>query len=209
MKKVIIVDDHPVIRFAVKMLLERNDMEVVAETNNGVDAIQKTRDCLPDLVLLDIGLPKIDGFQVLERLRALNLPLKILVLTSQSGSHFVQRCKQAGADGFLTKSNDMSELLDAIKMVMRGYSFFPQTSHHSLDFTDNGINDSALLEQLSDRELSVLINIGKDMGNKQIGEQLLLSEKIISTYKHRLKQKLNAQSLVDLIDFARRNNLLQ
>ncbi len=209
MKKVIIVDDHPVIRFAVKMLLERNDMEVVAETNNGVDAIQKTRDCLPDLVLLDIGLPKIDGFQVLERLRALNLPLKILVLTSQSGSHFVQRCKQAGADGFLTKSNDMSELLDAIKMVMRGYSFFPQPSHHSLDFADNVSNDSALLEQLSDRELSVLINIGKGMGNKQIGEQLLLSEKTISTYKHRLKQKLNAQSLVDLIDFARRNNLLQ
>ena len=62
MKKVIIVDDHPVIRFAVKMLLERNEMEVVAETNNGVDAIQKTRECLPDLVLLDIGLPKIDGF---------------------------------------------------------------------------------------------------------------------------------------------------
>ncbi|WP_343553310.1 response regulator transcription factor [Pantoea sp.] len=207
MKKVIIVDDHPVIRFAVKMLLERNEMEVVAETNNGVDAIQKTRECLPDLVLLDIGLPKIDGFQVLERLRTLNLPLKILVLTSQSSSHFAQRCKQAGADGFVTKSNDMSELLDAIKMVMRGYSFFPQPNHHSYDQPINDHDDAGLLEQLSDRELSVLISIGKGLGNKQIGEQLLLSEKTISTYKHRLKQKLNAQSLIDLIDFARRNNL--
>ncbi|MEA5101242.1 response regulator transcription factor [Pantoea sp. S18] len=209
MKKVIIVDDHPVIRFAVKMLLERNEMEVVAETNNGVDAIQKTRECLPDLVLLDIGLPKIDGFQVLERLRTLNLPLKILVLTSQSSSHFAQRCKQAGADGFVTKSDDMSELLDAIKMVMRGYSFFPQSTHqtHEQAFSDH--DDAGLLEQLSDRELSVLISIGKGMGNKQIGEQLLLSEKTISTYKHRLKQKLNAQSLIDLIDFARRNNLIK
>lgn len=209
MKKVIIVDDHPVIRFAVRILLERNEMKIVAETNNGVDAIQRVRDLVPDLVLLDIGIPKIDGFQVLERLRALNLPLKILILTSHSGSHFVQRCKQAGADGFLTKSKDMSELLDAIRMVMRGYSFFPQSSHQSLEQSDSNHDDGALLEQLSDRELSVLINIGKGMGNKQIGEQLLLSEKTISTYKHRLKQKLNAQSLVDLIDFARRNNLHQ
>lgn len=209
MKKVIIVDDHPVIRFAVKMLLERNEMEVVAETNNGVDAIQKTRECLPDLVLLDIGLPKIDGFQVLERLRTLNLPLKILVLTSQSSSHFAQRCKQAGADGFVTKSDDMSELLDAIKMVMRGYSFFPQSTHQTHEQTYSDHDDAGLLEQLSDRELSVLISIGKGMGNKQIGEQLLLSEKTISTYKHRLKQKLNAQSLIDLIDFARRNNLIK
>lgn len=209
MKKVIIVDDHPVIRFAVKMLLERNEMEVVAETNNGVDAIQKTRECLPDLVLLDIGLPKIDGFQVLERLRTLNLPLKILVLTSQSSSHFAQRCKQAGADGFVTKSDDMSELLDAIKMVMRGYSFFPQSTYQAHEQTDSDHDDDGLLEQLSDRELSVLVSIGKGMGNKQIGEQLLLSEKTISTYKHRLKQKLNAQSLIDLIDFARRNNLIK
>jgi len=209
MKKVIIVDDHPVIRFAVKMLLERNEMEVVAETNNGVDAIQKTRECLPDLVLLDIGLPKIDGFQVLERLRTLNLQLKILVLTSQSSSHFAQRCKQAGADGFVTKSDDMSELLDAIKMVMRGYSFFPQSTYQSYEQTDSDHDDDGLLEQLSDRELSVLVSIGKGMGNKQIGEQLLLSEKTISTYKHRLKQKLNAQSLIDLIDFARRNNLIK
>ncbi|MBD9644549.1 response regulator transcription factor [Pantoea sp. PNT02] len=209
MKKVIIVDDHPVIRFAVKMLLERNEMEVVAETNNGVDAIQKTRECLPDLVLLDIGLPKIDGFQVLERLRTLNLSLKILVLTSQSSSHFAQRCKQAGADGFVTKSDDMSELLDAIKMVMRGYSFFPQSTYQSYEQTDSYHDDDGLLEQLSDRELSVLVSIGKGMGNKQIGEQLLLSEKTISTYKHRLKQKLNAQSLIDLIDFARRNNLIK
>jgi len=209
MKKVIIVDDHPVIRFAVKMLLERNEMEVVAETNNGVDAIQKTRECLPDLVLLDIGLPKIDGFQVLERLRTLNLSLKILVLTSQSSSHFAQRCKQAGADGFVTKSDDMSELLDAIKMVMRGYSFFPQSTYQSYEQTDSYHDDDGLLVQLSDRELSVLVSIGKGMGNKQIGEQLLLSEKTISTYKHRLKQKLNAQSLIDLIDFARRNNLIK
>lgn len=204
MKKVLIVDDHPVIRFAVKMLLERSGMEVVAETDNGVDAIQKTKDTRPDLVLLDIGLPKVDGFQVLQRLRALQLPLKILVLTSQGGANFAQRCKQAGADGFVTKSDDLGELTDAIKMVMRNYSFFPQMEYGQ----SNNQDDSKLLSDISDRELSVLISIAKGLTNKQIGEQLVLSEKTISTYKHRLKQKLNAHTLIELIDFARRNNLI-
>ncbi|MBB1202754.1 DNA-binding response regulator [Enterobacteriaceae bacterium 89] len=205
MKKVLIVDDHPVIRFAVKTLLERSNMIVVAETDNGVDAVQKTRDLAPDLVLLDIGLPKIDGFQVLERLRALARPQKILVLTSQASAHFAERCRQAGADGFVTKTDDLSELMEAIRIVMRGYSFFTREVH---SLGSGYGDDSKLLSDLSDRELSVLILIAKGMGNKQIGDHLLLSEKTISTYKHRLKQKLNAQTLIELIDFARRNQLI-
>ena len=208
MRKVVIVDDHPVIRFAVKMLLEKAEMRVVAETDNGIDAIQKSRDLLPDLVLLDIGLPQIDGFQVLERLRSLAIPLKILVLTSQASAHFAQRCQQAGADGFVNKTDDLSELADAIRVVMRGYSYFPCNHNFSPGVTAGAGDDSKLLSDLSDRELSVLILIAKGMGNKQIGEQLLLSEKTISTYKHRLKQKLNAHTLIELIDFARRNELL-
>ncbi|MXP57134.1 response regulator transcription factor [Pantoea sp. Taur] len=208
MKKVIIVDDHPVIRFAVRMLLERAEMSVVAETDNGIDAVQKTRDLLPDLVLLDIGLPKIDGMQVLERLRSLALPLKILVLTSQASAHFAQRCQQAGADGFVTKTDDLSELTDAIRVVMRGYSYFPRFDQFAPVLNAGDADDARLMASLSDRELSVLIHIAKGMGNKQIGEQLLLSEKTISTYKHRLKQKLNAETLIELIDFARRNQLL-
>lgn len=208
MKKVIIVEDHPVVRFAVKTLLERAEMLVVAETDNGVDAVQQTRDLLPDLVLLDIGLPKIDGLQVLERLRALGLPLKILVLTSQESAHFAQRCQQAGADGFITKMDGLGELTDAIRVVMRGYSYFPRYDQPAPLPPTGEINDSTLLNHLSDRELSVLIHIAKGLGNKQIGDRLLLSEKTISTYKHRLKHKLNAQTVIELIDFARRNQLL-
>jgi two-component system response regulator EvgA len=203
MKKVIIVDDHPVIRFAVKMLLEKSGLEVVAETDNGVDALTKARELEPDLVLLDIGLPKIDGFQVIERLRALDMPLKILVLTSQASAHFALRCQQTGADGFVTKTDDLSELVDAIKLVMRGISYFPQYNRFIAPTTQ-----SEQLDQLSDRELSVLMMLAKGMGNKQIADQLVLSEKTISTYKHRLKIKLNAATLIELIDFARNNNLI-
>jgi two-component system response regulator EvgA len=203
MKKVIIVDDHPVIRFAVKMLLEKHGLEVVAETDNGVDALAKVRELEPDLVLLDIGLPKIDGFQVIERLRAMAIPLKILVLTSQATAHFAQRCQQTGADGFVTKTDDLAELTDAIKLVMRGISYFPQSRHNA-----GAAVHANPLELLSDRELSVLMLIGRGFGNKQIAEQLVLSEKTISTYKHRLKIKLNASTLIELIDFARNNTLI-
>ncbi|QEW32564.1 DNA-binding response regulator [Erwinia billingiae] len=203
MKKVIIVDDHPVIRFAVKMLLEKHGLEVVAETDNGVDALAKVRELEPDLVLLDIGLPKIDGFQVIERLRAMAIPLKILVLTSQATAHFAQRCQQTGADGFVTKTDDLAELTDAIKLVMRGISYFPQSRHNA-----GAAVHANPLELLSDRELSVLMLIGRGFGNKQIAEQLVLSEKTISTYKHRLKIKLNASTLIELIDFARNNALI-
>jgi two-component system response regulator EvgA len=185
------------------MLLEKSGLEVVAETDNGVDALTKARELEPDLVLLDIGLPKIDGFQVIERLRALDMPLKILVLTSQASAHFALRCQQTGADGFVTKTDDLSELVDAIKLVMRGISYFPQYNRFIAPTTQ-----SEQLEQLSDRELSVLMMLAMGMGNKQIADQLVLSEKTISTYKHRLKIKLNAATLIELIDFARNNNLI-
>jgi len=84
MNKVLIVDDHPVIRLAVRMLMERHGYEVIAETDNGVDALQLARDQMPDIVILDIGIPKLDGLEVIARLTTSAMPLKVLVLTSQA-----------------------------------------------------------------------------------------------------------------------------
>ncbi len=96
MNKVLIVDDHPVIRLAVRMLMERHGYEVIAETDNGVDALQLARDQMPDIVILDIGIPKLDGLEVIARLTTSAMPLKVLVLTSQAPGHFSMRCMQSG-----------------------------------------------------------------------------------------------------------------
>lgn len=88
MNKVLIVDDHPVIRLAVRMLMERHGYEVIAETDNGVDALQIAREQIPDLVILDIGIPKLDGLEVIARLTSTAMPVKVLVLTSQAPGHF-------------------------------------------------------------------------------------------------------------------------
>ncbi len=88
MNKVLIVDDHPVIRLAVRMLMERHGYEVIAETDNGVDALQLARELMPDIVILDIGIPKLDGLEVIARLTSTAMPLKVLILTSQAPGHF-------------------------------------------------------------------------------------------------------------------------
>ncbi|MHC2599170.1 two-component system response regulator EvgA [Kluyvera sp. 1366] len=210
MLKILLVDDHPVVRFAVRMLLEKGGLNVVGETNNGIDAIQMARQLQPDVILLDIGLPKVDGFQVIDRLRNETQQIKILVLTSQGTSHFALRCQRAGANGFVTKTEDLTGLVEAVNVVGRGYNYFPQADYldKSQEKADIHQEEATIIRHLSDREMSVLVGLASGLSNKEISLKLVLSEKTISTYKHRLKSKLNARTIIDLIDFARRNQLL-
>lgn len=207
MSRILIVDDHPVIRMAMKMLLEAEGHQIVGDTDNGVDAISLGRELKPDLVILDIGIPRLDGLEVISRLMVLALPLKILVLTGQSASLFALRSMQAGAAGFVCKQGGLAELVTAVNAVASGYSFFPSSAMRPVQqgaYSD----DVELLGRLSDREVSVLQYLSQGYSNKQISEQMFISNKTVSTYKARLLLKLNAGSLVDLIEFAKRNTLI-
>lgn len=207
MSRILIVDDHPVIRMAMKMLLEAEGHQIVGDTDNGVDAISLGRELKPDLVILDIGIPRLDGLEVISRLMVLALPLKILVLTGQSASLFALRSMQAGAAGFVCKQGGLAELVTAVNAVASGYSYFPSSSMRPVQqgaYSD----DVELLGRLSDREVSVLQYLSQGYSNKQISEQMFISNKTVSTYKARLLLKLNAGSLVDLIEFAKRNTLI-
>ncbi|MEW3765554.1 response regulator transcription factor [Pseudomonas aeruginosa] len=207
MSRILIVDDHPVIRMAMKMLLEAEGHQIVGDTDNGVDAISLGRELKPDLVILDIGIPGLDGLEVISRLMVLALPLKILVLTGQSASLFALRSMQAGAAGFVCKQGGLAELVTAVNAVASGYSYFPSSAMRPVQqgaYSD----DVELLGRLSDREVSVLQYLSQGYSNKQISEQMFISNKTVSTYKARLLLKLNAGSLVDLIEFAKRNTLI-
>lgn len=207
MNKVLIVDDHPVIRLAVRMLMERHGYDVLAETDNGVDALQLARDHMPDLVILDIGIPKLDGLEVIARLTATSMAMKVLVLTSQMPGHFSMRCMQAGAAGYVCKQQDLTELLSAIKAVLSGYSYFPNQALHAVRSNVGSRTEADMVERLSDREMMVLQQLAQGRSNKEIADGLFLSNKTVSTYKTRLLLKLNARSLVDLIELAQRNGL--
>ena len=207
MNKVLIVDDHPVIRLAVRMLMERHGYEVVAESDNGVDALQLTREYLPDIVILDIGIPKLDGLEVIARMTLASPASKVLVLTSQAPGHFSMRCMQAGAAGYVCKQQELTELLSAIKAVMSGYSYFPNQALHKGRSGTGGATEMEMVERLSGREMMVLQQLARGKSNKEIADSMFLSNKTVRTYKTRLLLKLNARSLVDLIELAQRHGL--
>ncbi|MBW1250627.1 response regulator transcription factor [Pseudomonas tolaasii] len=208
MHKAVVVDDHPFIRSTVKMILKQENFEIVAEADNGADAVQLVREHLPELLVLDIAMPKLDGLDALGRIADLGLPVKVLVLTSQSAEFFSMRCMKAGAAGYVSKGDDLSELIRAVKTIMSGYTFFPNLTVISVRRNDIEATERALIQSLSDRELTILQQLAKGLSNKQIGDSMLLSNKTISTYKARLIEKLNVTSLVHLSEFAKRNQLI-
>ncbi|WP_337040365.1 response regulator transcription factor [Pseudomonas juntendi] len=206
MNKVLIVDDHPVIRLAVRMLMERHGYDVVGETDNGVAALQLTRQHLPDIVVLDIGIPKLDGLEVIARMASFSPGSKVLVLTSQAPGNFSMRCMQAGAAGYVCKQQELTELLSAIKAVLSGYSYFPNQALPAARGRGTG-SEVDMVNRLSAREMTVLQQLARGRSNKEIADSMYLSNKTVSTYKSRLLLKLNARSLVDLIELAQRQGL--
>lgn len=208
MSTVFIVDDHPVIRLALRMLLEHEGYEIVGETDNGVDAMQMVRECVPDLIILDISIPKLDGLEVLARFNAMNSTLKTLVLTAQSPTLFAMRCMQSGAAGYVCKQEELSELVSAIKAVFSGYNYFPSQALTTEINDHNNLPEIELFKLVNDRELMVLKLFAQGKTNKEIAAGMFLSNKTVSTYKKRLMQKLKANSLVELIELAKRNGLV-
>ncbi len=206
MNTVFIIDDHPVIRLAIRMLLEHEEnFKVVGETDNGCDAMQMVRECMPDLIILDISIPKLDGLEVLCRFNAMSASMKTLVLTAQSPTLFATRCMRSGADGYVCKEGDLSELMSAIRAVLSGYNYFPS---QALNANDESCKELELFKAVNDRELMVLQLFAQGRTNKEIAKGMFLSNKTVSTYKKRLMQKLQAKSLVELIELAKRNALV-
>lgn len=208
MYRVLVVDDHPFIRASVCMLLRKDRIEVVGQADNGVDALRLVREASPDLVILDITMPGLDGLEVTTRVKAMERPAKVLVLSSHLPESFSLRCMQAGAVGYVSKTDDLSELGKAVRAVMSGYTYFPEVALSSVSRCDLRASEAQCLANLSDRELLILQQLARGLSNKEIAEVMLLSNKTISTYKGRLIEKLRVRSLVDLADLARRNQLI-
>ncbi|MCC9006866.1 response regulator transcription factor [Pseudomonas putida] len=208
MQTALVVDDHPFIRATVCLLLRQQKVQVVGQTDNGIDAVRLVRECCPDLVILDIAMPGLDGLEVIARIRAMAQPPKVLVLTSQLPEAYSLRCMQAGAAGFVAKTDELDELGKAVRAALSGYTYFPEVALSSVHKQDLKFTDAQCIASLTDRELMILQQLARGLSNKAIGEAMLLSNKTISTYKTRLMEKLRVNSLIDLADFARRNALI-
>jgi len=203
MTTVLIVDDHSTVRFAVRMLLERERFKVIGEVDNGSEVAQIARTLRPDVVVLDIGLPGLDGMEVIKRLQQLEHAPKIMVLTGQATDLYVRRCLDAGIGAFVTKSEDLDAVVFALKALVKGYSTFPQMSVNSNTLD----SEPTRLGSLSNREMEVLRRLARGENNKNIGNCMNLSAKTISTYRGRIMDKLKTESLVEMVDLAKRHNV--
>ncbi|UMZ10181.1 response regulator transcription factor [Pseudomonas sp. MPFS] len=208
MRSVLIIDDHPVIRLAIRFLLEHEGYAVIGETDNGVDALQMVREHEPDLIILDICIPKLDGLELLERFGSMPRPVRTLVLTAQSAALFANRCMRAGASGFVCKQQDLSELLSAIKAIHSGYNYFPSQAIQASRTALGAPLELAQFNSLSDRELMVMQLFAMGQTNQQIATGMFLSNKTVSTYKKRIMQKLAAASMNTLVNMAKRHELI-
>jgi two-component system, NarL family, response regulator EvgA len=205
MTMVMIVDDHPALRLVIKThLAQVANIEDVVEAGNGQEAVELTRQHLPDLAILDLDIPRINGLDVIPRLRLAHPHIRVMILSGHDTPTFVQRAVRAGAQGFVSKTQDISEIVRGVEAILSGYSVFPVSSGTIVAPLVGELNEHAKLELLSDKELIVLQMLAKGMSNKSIGEALFISNKTVSSHKTRILQKLGVETLVDLVDFARR-----
>lgn len=215
MKKiaVLIVDDHTLVRDGIRSLLALTaDIEIVGEAADGREALEKVRQLLPDIVLMDLAMPIMGGLEATRRIRREFPATKVLALTQYDDSEYVIPVIEAGARGFVTKMSSSSELASAIQAVYKGDSFLsPSAAAALVDECQQSTiaeGEQDPYQQLTDREREVLKLIAEGYTAREIAEMLVVSPKTVEWYKSSLMNKLNIHSRTDLIKFAIRKRVI-
>lgn len=210
MIRVLLADDHSIVRAGLRRLLEdAGDMEVV-EAADGRQALKLVRDNPPDVVVMDISMPGLDGLEAIQRLREQQPGLPILVLTMHEEEQYVVRCLAAGARGYLTKRGAPEQLVNAIRKVLAGGRFLSDEVAEALAVrVARGQEQQSPLESLSNRELQVLRSLALGQTNREIAQTYNLSVKTVDTYRFRLLKKLNLRNNAELSLFAMQQGLIQ
>ena len=205
---VIIMDEYHIVRMSIEVLLEKNqNVKVVLKTDDSRAALDYIRTLPVDLVILDIELPKTDGFTLLRRIKAIREDVNVLFLSSKSESFYAARAIRAGANGFVSKRKELNDIYNAVKMILAGYSFFPSETLSYINQPGKKKGEQRDMP-LSNREVTVLRYLANGLSNKEIAEQLLLSNKTISAHKSNIFSKLGVHTIVELIDYAKSHELL-
>ncbi len=207
--RVAIADDHPVVRRGLRAFLDSlNDIEVVGEAVDGEEAVRLTVTEEPDVLLLDLKMPKLDGIGVISRLRSRGASTRILVLTSFTAQQEVIPAIKAGADGYLLKDADPSELEQAIRAVYRGEPLLaPEAAAAVMAAVSSQTPDLPELDRLTPREREVLAGLGRGLSNRGLAEELFITEKTIKTHVSSILMKLALADRVQAALFAVRVGL--
>jgi DNA-binding NarL/FixJ family response regulator len=202
--RIYLADDHLVVREGLRLLVNaQGDMEVIGEAGDGETAWRDARAFQPDILVMDISMPNLNGLQATERLKATSPDIKVVVLSAYSDAAHVRQLLASGAKGYVLKQTAAEELIRAIRIVAGGGVFLDPSIAGKV--VEGCINPASLdkgPESLSERELEVLIKIARGHTNAEIAEHLHISIKTVETHKSRFLQKLDLQTRADIVSYA-------
>jgi DNA-binding NarL/FixJ family response regulator len=212
--RILLADDHETVREGLKTILNAQpDMEIVGEATDGRTAVSRTRELLPDLVVMDISMPRLNGLKATEAIAECCPKVKILALTRHSDDGYLQQLLRAGASGYVLKQSRSAELLHAIRAIANGGSYLdPAIAGRVIGDYRRRVSSAAPPEAepgLSPREEQILRMAAWGHSNKEIGAQLDLSVKTIETHKANAMQKLGLHNRIDIVRFALLQGWLQ
>jgi DNA-binding NarL/FixJ family response regulator len=213
MIRVLIAEDHLMVRAGIRALLEKaGDIHVMGEASNGQEAMEMTLELKPDVLVMDIMMPRLNGIQAAENIRELKLPTNILLLSMYSDPGFVHQALHSGVKGYVLKSSVSDELLWAIRAVANGKTYL--SSPISEIVVESAINPHSTLQDgdplasLSPREKEILQLIAEEYTSGEIGKLLFISEKTVEKHRARLMEKLNVRNLAGLVRLAVKYHLV-
>ncbi len=210
--KILIAEDHALVRKGLKSLISsQSDFKVVAEAENGLEAISQVRESLPDLILLDLSMPKMNGLATMRQLKKENTRIKILVITMHASQDYLIPTLKEGADGYLLKGDDPEELFMAIRTIMNGKAYLSselsgQMINSVINPDNNRMTDP--LSCLTQREKEVFQLVAEGGTNQQIADLLFISPKTVDKHRTNLMKKLDLHSAREITNFALKNGII-
>jgi DNA-binding NarL/FixJ family response regulator len=210
--RVILADDHALVRQGIRSLLDKlDDIEVVGEVNNGREALELSRTSQPDVVLMDITMPDLNGLEALGRMKKACPTTRVIMLSVHGGEEYFQQALDSGAAGYLLKDADQKELELAIRTVVRGDTYLsPAVAKYALDaYREKKEGDQGPLACLSSRHKEILQLIAEGYANKEIAQRLDLSTRTVEAHRAELMERLNIRDVPGLVKIALRAGLIK
>ena len=205
--KVLVADDHKLVREGiVKLLGFYEEIDVIGEAEDGLETVEKVRNDFPDLVLLDLNMPRMNGIDTIKKIKEITSEIKILILTIHEDEEYIYEVTRAGAEGYIQKDIEPDELRNSIKEVMNGNKVFPAKIEEKVD--EQLEKDKSDLEELSNRENEVLELLAQGMSNRDIAEELYISEKTVKNHVSSILRKFSVNDRTQAVIVALKNGLV-
>ena len=208
--RLLICDDHPLVREGIKAtLLQEPTIEIVAEASNGREAVAEAKRVRPEMVLLDMSMPELNGLEATIQIKEIDNQIKVLIMTMYDDEEIVMRCLAAGASGYILKDAPLPQLMYAIGMVRKGHEYLdPGVTRNVNEFVQKSTPHQSSYDRLSLREREVLKLVAEGLSVKEIAIRINVGVKTVDTHKYNLMQKLDIHNAAGLIRYAIQNKVV-